>query len=152
MFDTDANAFFNTTFNGINNACSFIDSGSNANYFPATNYPNLTACTGQNAGFYCPPTTLAPLVLTATNQSASNTNGKTGAVSFNVGNTDTLFTNNGGLNNAFSELGGPNAPINGCGSFDWGMPFFYGKSNGVFTAIEQMPVTGTSYVGPFWAY
>ena len=150
VFDTDANAYFNTTFNGVVNACSFIDSGSNANFFPATNYPNLTACTGQNSGFYCPPAALAPLVLTASNQSASNTNGASGTVNFNVGNTDVLFTNNGGLNNAFSELGGPNPPINGCGSFDWGMPFFYGRS--VFTAIEQMPVTGTSYVGPFWAY
>ncbi len=110
VFDTDANAYFNTTFNGVVNACSFIDSGSNANFFPATNYPNLTACTGQNSGFYCPPAALAPLVLTASNQSASNTNGASGTVNFNVGNTDVLFTNNGGLNNAFSELGGPNPP------------------------------------------
>ena len=36
----------------------------------------------------------------------------------------------------------PILPINGCGSFDWGLSFFYGRS--VFTAIEQQPVTGTS--------
>jgi len=150
VFDTDANAYFNTTFNGVNNSCSFIDSGSNANYFPATNYPNLIACTGQNSGFYCPPTNLSPLVLTASNQSASNTNGSSGTVSFNVGNANTLFTNNNAQNTAFAELAGPNPPINGCGSFDWGLSFFYGRS--VYTGIEQQPVTGTTFVGPFWAY
>jgi Protein of unknown function (DUF3443) len=150
VFDTDANAYFVTTFNGVANSCSFIDSGSNANYFPQSGFPNLTACTGATSGFYCPPTSLSPLVLSASNQSAASTNGSSGNVNFNVGNTDTLFTNNNGLNNAFSELGGPNPPVNGCGSFDWGMSFFYGRS--VYTGIEQQPVSGTNYVGPYWAY
>ena len=150
VFDTDVNAYFNTTFNGQLNSCSFIDSGSNANYFPSSNYPNLTACSGQLSGFYCPPAALSPLVLTASNQSASNTNGASGTVSFNVGNANTLFTNNNAQNTAFSELGAPNPPVGGCGSFDWGLSFFYGRS--VYTGIEQQPVTGTSYVGPFWAY
>ena len=71
--------------------------------------------------------------------------------SFSVGNANTLFTNNNGDNVAFMELAGPNPPVSGCGgSFDWGLSFFYGRN--VFTAIEQQPVTGTSYVGPFWAY
>ena len=90
--------------------------------------------------------------LTAGNQSASNTNGATGNVAFNVGDANTLFNNNNKQNTAFSELGGPNPPINGCGSFGWGLPFFYGRSNGVFTGIEQQPVTGTVFVGPYWAY
>jgi len=88
--------------------------------------------------------------LTASNQSAANTNGAAGTVPFNVGNANTLFSNTSFA--AFSELGGPNTPINGCGTFAWGLPFFYGKANGVFTAIEQQPVSGTVYVGPFWAY
>jgi len=58
-------------------------------------------------------------------------------VNFNVGNADMLFTNNNSSNTAFSELAGPNAPINGCGSFDWGLSFLYGRS--VFTGIEQQP-------------
>jgi hypothetical protein len=91
------------------------------------------------------------LALSATNQSAANTNGLSGTASFNVGNANTLFNNNNGNNVAFMELGGPNAPISGCGSsFGWGLSFFYGRN--VFTAIEQQPVTGTSFVGPFWAY
>jgi len=150
VFDTDVNAYFITTFNGVKNSCSYIDSGSNAYYFPASGFPNLTTCPSPNQGFYCPPVNLSPLVLSAQNQSASNTNGSQGTVNFNVGNANALFNANNGMNAAISELGGTNSAINGCGSFDWGLSFFYGKS--VFTGIEQQPVTGTSYVGPFWAY
>lgn len=145
VFDTNSSAYFTTTFNGQANACSYIDSGSNAYFFPATGYPGLVTCGGMNSSFYCPASLLS---LSAMNQGASSVG--SGTVSFSVGNANTLFTNNNGQNNAFSELAGPNAPVNGCGSFDWGLSFFYGKN--VFTAIEQQPVTGTSYVGPFWAY
>lgn len=147
VFDTDSKAYFITTFNGLANKCSYIDSGSNAYFFPPSNYPQLNACTGANSAFYCPATLLT---LSASNQSAANTNGATGTVSFNVGDANTLFSNS--QFSVFGELGGPNAPVNGCGSFAWGLPFFYGKANGVFTAIEQQPVTGTNFVGPFWAY
>ena len=152
VFETDANAYFITTFNGLQNKCSYIDSGSNAYYFTASNYPQLVSCSGANSVFYCPTSLLA---LTASNQSAANTNGASGTVAFNVGNATTLLGNTQFA--VFSELGGTINPVNGsCGSFDWGLPFFYGKqvgqSPGVFTGIEQKPVTGTSYVGPFWAY
>jgi hypothetical protein len=148
VFDTDANAFFVTIFNGQTNSCSFIDSGSNAYFFPAAGYPGLITCGSPNSSFYCPANLLA---LSAMNQSAANTNGATGTVNFNVGNANTLFNNNNGQNLAFSELAGPNAPVPNCGSsFDWGLPFFFGKN--VFTAIEQQPVSGTTFVGPFWAY
>ena len=43
----------------------------------------------------------------------------------------------------FGELGGPNA-----GSFDWGLPFFYGRA--VFTAIEGQSTPGGA--GPYWAF
>ena len=148
VFDTDANADFITVFNGQTNSCSYIDSGSNAYFFPATGYPGLITCGSPNSSFYCPANLLT---LSAMNQSAANTNSATGTVNFNVGNANTLFSNNSGQNLAFSELAGPNASVPNCGSsFDWGLPFFFGKN--VFTAIEQQPVTGTTFVGPFWAY
>jgi hypothetical protein len=148
VFDSDASAYFVTTFNGQTNSCSYIDSGSNAYFFPAAGYPGLITCGSPNSSFYCPANLLT---LSATNQSAANTNGATGTVNFNVGNANTLFNNNGGQNFVFSELAGPNASVPNCGSsFDWGLPFFFGKN--VFTAIEQQPVTGTTFVGPFWAY
>ncbi len=154
VFDIDNNpsdatyTFFTTVFNGQTNSCSYIDSGSNAYFFPATGYPGLVTCGSPNTAFYCPASLLT---LSANNQGASGSG--TGTVPFSVGNANTLFNNNNGQNNAFMELGGPNSPISGCGSsFDWGLSFFYGKPNGVFTGIEQQPVTGTSVVGPFWAY
>ena len=148
VFNVDSNAYFTTTFNGQTNSCSYIDSGSNAYFFPSAGYPGLVACTGSNSAFYCPANLLANL--SANNVSNTNTS-QTGTVSFNVGNANTLFTNNGGNNSAFSELGGPNSPPSGCnGSFDWGLSFFYGRS--VFTAIEQQTVSGSTFVGPFWAY
>jgi hypothetical protein len=40
-------------------------------------------------------------------------------------------------------LAGPNS-----GTFDWGLPFFFGRN--VFTAIESQNTPGG--VGPYWAY
>jgi hypothetical protein len=151
VFDTNASAYFTTSYNGQINSCSYIDSGSNAYFFPSSGNPLLVTCTGGNSSFYCPASLLA---LTATNQSAPDQPqnppiNNTGTVAFNVGNANTLFSNTSFV--AFSELGGPNAAVPNCGSsFDWGLSFFYGKN--VFTGIEQQPVTGTAYVGPFWAY
>jgi hypothetical protein len=155
VFDTNSAAYFTTIFNGQTNSCSYIDSGSNAIFFPAAGFPGLTPCSGHiaSSSFYCPTMNGQPtlLSLSAQNQSAPNTNGTSGSASFSVGNADQLFTNNNGQNNAFMELGGPNSNVPNCGSsFDWGLSFFYGRN--VFTAIEQQPVSGTSYVGPFWAY
>ena len=125
-----------------------VRSLSNAIFFPSAGYPGLITCGNPNSSFYCPASLL---MLSANNQSAPNTNGASGTASFSVGNANTLFNNNNGNNVAFMELAGPNSPIsNNCGSFDWGLSFFYGRN--VFTAIEQQPVTGTTYVGPFWAY
>jgi Protein of unknown function (DUF3443) len=46
-------------------------------------------------------------------------------------------------NAAFNDLGGPNP-----GTFDWGMPFFFGRN--VFVAIDgrQTPAGPA----PYWAY
>jgi hypothetical protein len=130
-FALDANDNFTTVFSGQTLASSFIDSGSNGLFFPST----ITPCTG-NTGFYC-PATLQPL--TATNQDAV---GDTNVVTFHIDNADTLFSSN--TDTAFSTLGGPG----GANSFDWGAPFFYGRT--VFTAIDgsSTPIGA----GPFWAY
>jgi hypothetical protein len=46
---------------------------------------------------------------------------------------------------AFSNLGGPSPVSN---SFDWGLPFFYGRN--VFVAIEGQ--TTSAGMGPFVAF
>lgn len=119
-----------TLFNGRRYAGSFIDSGSNALFFPngAT-----TIC---SSGFYCPADTQQ---LTATNQ---GTNGSSGTVNFSVVNADSLLHTG---HTAFSNLA---APPFGIPIFDWGLPFHFGRR--VFTAIEGRSSAGGS--GPYVAY
>ena len=119
-----------TVFNGQSYTRSFIDSGSNAIFFPdgAT-----TVC---SSGFYCPA---SPQQLTATNL---GTNGSSGTVNFSVANADNLLNSS---NTAFNNLA---APPSGIPSFDWGLPFHFGRR--VFTAIEGRSSPGGS--GPYIAY
>ncbi|MGB7437681.1 MAG: DUF3443 domain-containing protein [Candidatus Acidiferrum sp.] len=130
---------FTTVFNGTTyNDQSFIDSGSNALYFSNPSAVGIPACS-DNSGWYCPSSTLN---LSATNQ---GTNGSTGTVNFTVGNADVLFANANAA--AINGLAGP-AFSTDSGSFDWGLPFFYGRN--VYTAIEGQSTPGGD--GPYWAY
>jgi Protein of unknown function (DUF3443) len=131
VYTFNAQGYFSTSFNSQSFPQSFIDSGSNG-YFFADN--SITQCSDN--GFYCPAT---PLSLSATNQGANGTNA---TVTFGVGNADLLFSNIS--DNAMSTLAGPNTS----GSFDWGLPFFFGRN--VFTAIETKSTPGGA--GPYWAY
>ncbi len=143
IFGLDLNDNFITLFNGQTLTSSFIDSGSNGLFFPST----ITACT-MNAGFYCPAT--------IQNLSASNEDPLLlipHTVNFSIDNADNLFNNNP-TDTAFGPLGGPLGTANTCSggngscTFDWGAPFFYGRT--VFTAIDgQATPPGFS---PFWAY
>jgi hypothetical protein len=70
------------------------------------------------------------------------TGAPTGTVQFQIGNATTLF-NSG--NSVFSDLGGS---LSGVAGFDWGLPFFLGRS--VFVGIEGR--SSTLGTGPYWAY
>jgi len=124
----------NTTFK-TKSYPSFLDTGSNAYFFLDSATAGVPTCPSPANGFYCPSS--------LTNLSATNTgtNNASGSVSFSIDNADTLFSN--AADSVFPTLGGPNS-----GTFDWGLPFFYGRD--VFVAIEgaQTPA-GT---GPYWAY
>jgi len=120
--------------NGPALTSSFIDSGSNGYFFPDSNIPNCA----DNAAFFCPTGLTA---LSATNEDPNTL--FTNTVSFSVDNADTLFSTNSGADAVFSTLGGTNT----ASSFDWGLPFFYGRN--VFTGIDQLAIGGP---GPFWAY
>ena len=132
VFTMDSNGNFTTTFNGQVLTSSFIDSGSNGLFFPAGSPTNLTVCASPNSSWYC-PASIQNLV--ATNAASSNVN-------FSVDNFDTVTTNNPN-DAAFGNVAGPNA-----GGFDWGLPFFYGRT--VYTAIDGTSVGNIP--GPFWAY
>jgi len=128
---------FTTVFNGVSSTnASFIDSGSNGIYFLDSTTTGLPTCS-VNTFWYCPTATQN---LSATNQ---GTNGASGTVNFVVGNADTLTANSN--NAAINGLAGPNSTA---GSFDWGLPFFFGRN--VYTAIEGQSTPGGT--GPYWAY
>ena len=143
-FGLDSNDNFITLYNGQTLTASFIDSGSNGLFFPSS----ITVC-ADNSSFYCPaPPTLAQ---TAMNEGATGT--PTSTVNFSVDNADTLLAITS--DTAFQTLAGPQGTANTCSngngscSFDWGLPFFFGRT--VFTAIDGQSVSGVG-TGPFWSY
>jgi len=133
VYTVDEFGNFTTTFKGQTYSSSFLDSGSNGFFFLNSNTSGISDCT--DSGFYCPQ---SPQSLSATNQGA---NGASGSIKFSIANADSLFSS--GNDSAFGDLGGP-----GLNSFDWGLPFFYGRN--VFTVIEGKSTPGGT--GPFWAY
>lgn len=132
VFPLNSSGEFSTTYKGQTYR-SFVDSGSNALFFLDAASTGMTDCS-DNSGFYCPAS--------STNFSASTFSSATNAtINFTVANADSLFANR--ANFVFSTLAGPNS-----GTFDWGLPFFFGRN--VYTAIESRSTPVGS--GPFWAY
>jgi hypothetical protein len=115
---------------------SFLDTGSNGYYF---NDSGLQQCTSTNfTKFYCPA---SPQGLSAVLQGQ---NGVSATVSFTVADAETLGGNDPSLV-AFATLAGTYPATN---SFDWGLPFYYGRT--VYTAIES--ATTAVGTGPYVAF
>ena len=132
VFPLDANGEFSTSFKGKSYP-AFVDSGSNGYFFLDETLTGLTVC-ANNSGFYCPGS--------SANLSATTDSGSANAnVAFTIANADTLFSNQSAF--VFNSLGGPNP-----GTFDWGLPFFFGRN--VFNAIDGKSTPRGA--GPFWAY
>lgn len=121
-------ANFTTVYNSNTYSASFIDSGSNGLFLQ----DSITVCapTSAAAEFYCPASTI--------NGSATirGVNGAGAPVNFSVANAVTLLTSNPGFA-AFANLAAPQFSAD---SFDWGLPFFYGRN--VYTAIEGLDGSG----------
>jgi hypothetical protein len=132
VFTVDGSGNMTTKY-GSTTVPGFIDSGSNGLYFLDSATTQIQAC-NSNKDFYCPSTTLN---LSATNTS---TTGRVNTVNFSIGNAETL------LNQPFSLL--PQVGGSFAGYFDWGMPFFFGRT--VFTGIEGETTPGGT--GPYFAY
>ena len=126
---------FTTIYNGITYSSSFIDSGSNGLFFSDAAIPT---CAAPNAAWYCPASTLS---LSAVNEGATGT--PSGTVLFQVATATSLFASG---NHVFSTLGGSSPPA--ASGFDWGLPFFFGRSVAVGIQGRSSPL-GT---GPYWAY
>jgi hypothetical protein len=135
VFTLDPNTFGFTTTTSSNVAYSgsFIDSGSNGIFFLDAATTGMPVCP-DTSSWYCPASTTQ---FNVTNQA---TGGSPHALSFSVGNFDQLIA---GSNAAINGTAGPNP-----GSFDFGLPFFYGRN--VYTSIQGTTAPGGQT--PYWAY
>jgi hypothetical protein len=118
------------TYNSTTFGDSVVDSGSNAYYFIDSSIPTCSD------GFFCPTSTLS---LTAT---LTGVNSASTSINFTIANVDSLINANpSGV--AFDNLGAPNSLSD---SFDFGLPFFFGRN--VFTAIagESTPAGAGPYI------
>ena len=134
VFPTDQNGDIRTIFNSVN-SLGFFDTGSNGLFFPNADPAVLPVCPPPNNDWYCPPVTRA---LFATN--VGNPGSPAQIVPFNVSNSFTLINS---PNNVFSDIAGPSTF-----GFDWGLPFFMGRS--VFFGIEGK--ASNLGAGPYVAY
>lgn len=128
------------TYNGKQLTQSFLDSGSTEYFFIDS---SLAACTQKYlTAFYCPS---APLDLSP---QLTATDGTTASGAFTLYNPNNVL----GTSNVAPGLGvNPTLvtpPLPFANSFDFGIPFYFGKT--VYTAIEGAP-TG-SIAGPYVAF
>jgi hypothetical protein len=134
IIPTNSSGFFVTSFNGINYRNSFIDSGSNGLFFPTGNQSAVLTPCSTSPGFYCPSTTQSYSARVALQNNALAT------IDFSIANAQSLFNTR---NAAFSNLGGELQD-----QFDWGLPFFYGKT--VYFGITGR--SSNSATGPYYGY
>ncbi|WP_026840220.1 DUF3443 family protein [Citrifermentans bremense] len=134
VFPTDQRGDISTIFNGVKTT-GFFDTGSNGLFFPNADDSVLPVCADGNSDWFCPPATRA---LFATNVGIGGT--PTNTVGFNISNFVTLANS---PNNVFNDVGGPSTF-----GFDWGLPFFLGRS--VYFGLEQK--SSTLGNGPYVAY
>lgn len=124
---------FTTNFNGQSYPHSFIDSGSNGLFFPQPS--SLTTCSsGIAQGWYCPSSTVS---LSATQ---IGTNSMSVNVAFQITNAASLFNT---IGNMFTTVGAPMAS-----GFDWGFPFFVGRT--IYVGMDGKSSSVAS--GTYWAY
>jgi hypothetical protein len=137
VLTVDDMAYLTVNFNGQSLPDSFLDSGTNGTYF---NDSSLTNCTQSGiTDFYCPASTQN---LSAT---LTGANGISTTADFSVGNAQTQLSANPTFA-AFPELAG--AYPGTTSTFDFGLPFFYGKR--VAVALDgAMTTAGT---GPYFAF
>jgi hypothetical protein len=113
-----------------------FDSGSSAMFFSDSSL-SIPLCPGSLSFLYCPA---SPLNFSATNTELSGS--PSSLVSFQIADPRALLSSG---NAAISNMGGPAFSM---GLFDWGLPFFFGRT--VYVGLSgQTSVLGT---GPFWAY
>jgi hypothetical protein len=132
---------------------SFLDTGSNALYISDNGtlggisdcYLNGVVSNSNDTGYYCPSSTLN---LTGIVVKDYNGVSSLAPISLNIANGQTLF-NTG--NAAFDNVGGPGGTSPTNDTFDFGLPFFFGRN--VYIGISgTTPPTGASAPYGYWAF
>jgi len=126
---------FITVFGGQTLSMSFIDSGTNGIFFNDSGIPQCTTDTG----FYC-PTSTESFSATLTGQNASSV-----TASFSVANAETISTDDPTYT-VLPALAGTYSSATT--TFDWGLPFFYGRP--IYTAIQGYSTKVNT--GPYVAF
>jgi hypothetical protein len=126
-----------TTFEGTAYG-GFLDTGSNALFFPDPEGQLAPQCQDSFGDWWFCPSSATPL--SATNAGVSNS--ASGVVSFTISSFTDFYNSD---NNVSAQVGGPATADQG---FDWGLPFHFGRN--VYVGIEGM--SSSLGQGPFWAY
>lgn len=114
---------------------SFIDTGSNGLFFDSDAIPTCSG--GGGSGFYCPSS------LTTWSATLLGANAMSIPISFSTDNALRLFADPSKV--VLPTLSGPMGDVR---TFDWGLPFFYGRR--VFIGIEGQ--ASSLGAGPFYAF
>lgn len=143
VLTVDENSELLMNFNGQSLANSFIDSGSNGIFFSDSSIVTCMAPpndpTSQIVNFYCPASTVdLEVTMQGLNGVMANN------VGFSVGNAITMLNSNF---DAYPQLAGTLPPGN-AGSFDYGLPFFYGRR----IAVAVQGATTKVGTGPYIAF
>jgi len=139
VYALDGEGNLGTTVAGLRTfGSSFIDSGSNAYFFDDS---ALQPCSGGNASFYCPPGSIA------FHANIDGLNGASGAVAFTVDNAASDFNTQA---SAIPNLAGSAGGGLGSDTFDWGLPFFFGRP--VYVVFEGKTASGSALPGPYLAF
>lgn len=138
VFPLDNSGYVETAFPaGGTHYSSYLDSGSNALFFLDTATTKIPLCAADQNVFYCPTSFVT---LNATILQGSATSAK---FTFTVANADQLPARNFAFNNLAGPMAGYTDPTQP--SFDWGLPFFFGRI--VYCAIETRSTP--SGTGPY---
>jgi hypothetical protein len=156
-----------TTYTGTNGTntlpYSYLDTGSNAYYFDASQTTTIPDCPSSGSSSSSSSFTsswLCPTSEQTISLTNSGQNGTTSSVSINIYNAETLFDEDSGSYTAFDDLGADtgsqqtfcnqeyDTTTTGDCYFDLGLPFFFGRD--VYVAIGG--VNTPAGEGPYFAY
>jgi Protein of unknown function (DUF3443)/Cep192 domain 4 len=146
-------SFASILFNGLTylstNNPIYLDSGSQALFISDAGSLGISDCIigSTNIGLYCPgssPLPLTGIVLT------DNNGVKSPAFSLSIANALTLFNNNPSFA-AFNNLGGDSGTGPSNDSFDFGLPFHFGRK--IYVGIEgTTPPKGVAAPNGYYAF